>query len=126
MIGSICVSRWLIPRKTSPLTRQCTKTFDRLNAVLPGVAFVGVYGSTEGGNFVMTTSSGEEERERPGTIGRPLFSFDVAILDPSDVELGPGQEGELGVRGPSTMTEYWKLPDATAETLRNGWLHTGT
>jgi len=54
---------------------------------------------------------------RPGT--------DVRVLDSTDRELPPGQVGEVCVRGGAVMLGYWNRPDATAETLRNGWLHTG-
>jgi len=99
-------------------------TLDRLAEVLPDAHFRGIYGSTEAGNFV-TVSSAHDERARPGTIGRPLFGFDAAILGDDDRHLPPGEEGELGLRGPSTMLGYWNLPDATAVALANGWLHTG-
>ncbi len=103
---------------------ESSKTLDLLEEMLPGARFAGIYGSTEAGNFV-TVSSGDEERARPGTIGRPLIGFDATILGEDDSHLGPGEEGELGLRGASTMLGYWNLPAATAETLRNGWLHTG-
>ena len=71
-------------------------------------------------------SSADEERERPGTIGRPLFGFDVAILGDGDRHLPVGEPRASSVlRGPSTMLGYWKLPEATEEALRSGWLHTG-
>ncbi len=100
------------------------KTLDLLEEILPGAAFRGIYGSTEAGNFT-TVSTAAQERARPGTIGRPLPGFDVAVLGPDDEPLPPGTEGELGLRGASTMLGYWNLPDATAATLRHGWLHTG-
>lgn len=83
-----------------------------------GCDYRGVYGSTEAGNFV-TVSTLAEELDRPGTVGRPLPAFDVAIEAP------PGEPGELLVRGPSVMASYANLPEATAETLRDGLLHTG-
>jgi acyl-CoA synthetase (AMP-forming)/AMP-acid ligase II len=103
---------------------ETLKTLDLLGEVLPDAQFKGIYGSTEAGNFV-TVSTADDERARPGTIGRPLFGFDVAILGEGDHQLPLGEEGELGLRGPSTMIGYWNLPDATAETLAHGWLHTG-
>lgn len=97
---------------------------DRLAQVLPGARFFGIYGSTEAGNYT-TLSTGDDERERPGTIGRPLMGFDVAVLDQDDREVPVGEAGELCVRGPSTMLGYWNLPEATEAALRSGWLHTG-
>ncbi|MDN3355864.1 AMP-binding protein [Actinomadura sp. DC4] len=80
-----------------------------------GCDYRGVYGSTEAGNFV-AVSTLAEELERPGTVGRPLPAFDIAI------EASPGEPGELLVRGPSMMAGYANLP---GEGLRDGWLHTG-
>ena len=61
-----------------------------------------------------------------GTVGVPFPSTDVRIVDPaSDEEVPPGTEGEMLIRGPQVMQGYWKRPEDTAKTLRDGWLHTG-
>jgi fatty-acyl-CoA synthase len=57
--------------------------------------------------------------------GKPLAGVEVRILDPDDREVPRGQTGELCIRGPIVMDGYWQRPEQTAETLRNGWLHTG-
>ncbi|HBW34953.1 long-chain fatty acid--CoA ligase [Desulfosporosinus sp. BICA1-9] len=64
---------------------------------------------------------------RAGSIGFPFPDTDCAIMDleTGDRELPVGEIGELCVRGPQVMLGYWEKPEATAETLRNGWLHTG-
>ena len=49
----------------------------------------------------------------------------MKILDDDDREVKQGEAGEICVRAPHVMAEYWKRPDATAETLKNGWVHTG-
>jgi acyl-CoA synthetase (AMP-forming)/AMP-acid ligase II len=97
---------------------------EEMRELVPHVEFAGIYGSTEAGNFVTVTTRAEEV-SRPGTVGRPLIGFRAAVVDPDDRPLGPGEAGELALRGTSVMSEYWRLPDATAETLRRGWLHTG-
>ena len=54
-----------------------------------------------------------------------MAGVEVAIVDAQDRELPRGQGGQICVRGPSVMKGYWERPEATAETLRGGWLHTG-
>ncbi|OLN30939.1 long-chain-fatty-acid--CoA ligase [Desulfosporosinus metallidurans] len=62
-----------------------------------------------------------------GSIGLPLPDTDYVIMDleTGDREIPVGEIGELCVRGPQVMKGYWKKPLETAETMRNGWLHTG-
>jgi acyl-CoA synthetase (AMP-forming)/AMP-acid ligase II len=63
--------------------------------------------------------------ERFASAGFARPGMDVRVLDAQDRELPPGEVGEVCVRGPAVMLGYWNRPEATAETLRNGWLHTG-
>ena len=60
-----------------------------------------------------------------GSIGLPVPSTDVRIVDDEDKDVPPGEPGELCIRGPQVMTGYWQRADATDEVLKNGWLHTG-
>ncbi|MBY4887605.1 long-chain-fatty-acid--CoA ligase FadD [Pantoea sp. DY-15] len=60
-----------------------------------------------------------------GSIGLPVPSTDVRIVDDEDKDVVPGEPGELCIRGPQVMTGYWQRADATDEVLKNGWLHTG-
>ncbi len=62
---------------------------------------------------------------RLGSAGRELNLVQIKIVDPDGNEVPPDTPGEEIVRGDSVMKGYWKLPDATAETIVNGWLHTG-
>jgi long-chain acyl-CoA synthetase len=64
-------------------------------------------------------------RERVQSVGFPRTDVEVRVVDDADRELPPGEVGEVVVRGDVVMAGYWKQPDATAETLRGGWLHTG-
>jgi len=65
------------------------------------------------------------DSERLASCGHVRSGMEVAILDAEDRPLGAGGIGEICVRGPAMMKGYWQRPEATAETLRNGWLHTG-
>jgi acyl-CoA synthetase (AMP-forming)/AMP-acid ligase II len=61
-----------------------------------------------------------------GSVGRPLPGTEVKVVDPaSGEEVGAGEVGEFVVRGPQVMQGYWNAPEQTAQTLRDGWLHTG-
>jgi long-chain acyl-CoA synthetase len=82
------------------------------------------YGLTEASPVTHVNPPGA--RNRPGTIGIPLPDTEAKVIDPdTGEELGDGAVGELLVRGPQVMKGYYNNPDATAEVLRDGWLHTG-
>jgi long-chain acyl-CoA synthetase len=64
-------------------------------------------------------------RERLGSAGRPYACGEVIVADPQDAPLATGASGEILCRGAVVMAGYWRDDNATATTLRNGWLHTG-
>ncbi|MGM0425803.1 MAG: class I adenylate-forming enzyme family protein [Thermodesulfobacteriota bacterium] len=82
-----------------------------------------IMGQTE--TSILLWASEEASLRKPGTVGRPVFHGEVAIMDPQGILLPPGEVGEIVIRGSIMMTEYWQDPEKTAETIRNGWLHTG-
>jgi long-chain acyl-CoA synthetase len=59
------------------------------------------------------------------SVGFPRIGIEVRVVDADDRVLPDGEAGEIIVRGPTVMSEYLNRPEATAETLRGGWLHTG-
>ena len=63
--------------------------------------------------------------DRLASVGLPRTDVEVRIFDDEDRELPTGEIGEVVVRGDVVMAGYWNQPEATAETLRGGWLHTG-
>ena len=62
---------------------------------------------------------------KTGSTGVTMSGIEVKIFDHEDKELPPGEQGEIVIKGPNVMVGYYKNPEATAETLRRGWLHTG-
>jgi acyl-CoA synthetase (AMP-forming)/AMP-acid ligase II len=58
-------------------------------------------------------------------VGKPLANVEVRICREDGSECQPGEEGEITVRGPNVMLGYWRDPERTGETLRDGWLWTG-
>jgi long-chain acyl-CoA synthetase len=88
-----------------------------------GVAILEGYGLTEGA--CTSTLNPFWGPRKIGSIGPAIRGQDVAVLDAEDNEVTPGERGELCLRGPNIMMGYLGNPDATAEALRGGWLHTG-
>ena len=71
-------------------------------------------------------SSNRPDRERrPGSVGVPIDGVQIRIVDENGAEVPIGARGEIVIRGPNVMKGYWGRPDATAETIRDGWFHTG-
>ena len=64
-------------------------------------------------------------RDHMQSVGTPRTDVEVRVVDDEDNELPVGEIGEIVVRGDVVMVGYWNQPEASAETLRNGWLHTG-
>jgi long-chain acyl-CoA synthetase len=64
-------------------------------------------------------------RDRMQSVGLPRTDVQVRVVDGDDRELPAGEAGEVVVRGDVVMAGYWNQPEASAETLRGGWLHTG-
>ncbi|MGH2494789.1 MAG: long-chain-fatty-acid--CoA ligase [Ktedonobacteraceae bacterium] len=60
-----------------------------------------------------------------GSVGKPVSGVELRIVDENDQDVPIGEVGEIIARGPNIMKGYYNMPDATATTLRNGWLHTG-
>ncbi|WP_187969048.1 class I adenylate-forming enzyme family protein [Aquibium microcysteis] len=62
---------------------------------------------------------------RMRSCGMPVYNEEARIVAPDGSACPPGEVGELVVRGPMVMKEYWNLPEETAKALRDGWMHTG-
>lgn len=82
------------------------------------------YGLTEFGPNVFSLNEADSRRKM-GSIGFPNFYIDAKVVNESGSEVAPDEVGELVLRGPTAMSGYWNNPKATAEIMRDGWLHTG-
>lgn len=90
-----------------------------------GISVRELYGMTETGGWATMNRTGAT---RFGSVGRPRESVEVSIRDEQGNPLGANEKGEVVVRAqPSDkfFTGYWNNPEATASTLKNGWLYTG-
>jgi len=89
-----------------------------------GVDFKVGYGLTEApvNNFWLPP---EDVHRKPESVGVPLFHIDMDVVREDGSSCDPDEEGELVIRGPHVIPGYWKKPEETAATIRDGWLHTG-
>ncbi|HEX6160712.1 MAG TPA: long-chain-fatty-acid--CoA ligase, partial [Thermoanaerobaculia bacterium] len=92
-----------------------------------GCAFAQIYGLTETGNTAVCLPPSEHVigNERLKAAGRPYPGFELKIIDSEGNVLPPREVGEVCIKTPAHMLEYWGLPEATARTLVDGWLHSG-
>lgn len=102
----------------------------RVDEVLPELRMVQGYGQTETSPMLTTLRPERHVFEGPlagktKSAGQAIPGTDLAIMDPEGRILGRGEIGEICARGPNIMQGYWNLPEQTAETIRDGWIHTG-
>jgi long-chain acyl-CoA synthetase len=103
----------------APLAPQTATEIERR---IPGVTIRQGYGLTETAALIATNPAGHE---KPGSVGVPIPGAEVRIVDEEDRALAVGEIGEICCRSPAVMRGYWRSPVLTAETIRDGWLHTG-
>ena len=96
----------------------------RIKRAFPKAVPSNGYGLTET-SAVTTTNSGPDYERKSESIGLATPVSDVRTVDDQGRVLPPGQIGELCVRGPNVVKGYWRNPKATADAIRDGWLHTG-
>lgn len=82
------------------------------------------YGLTEFGPNVFSLNQ-EDSRRKMGSIGFPNFYIEARVVNELGQEMPDGEVGELILKGPVAMSGYWGNAKATADTIREGWLHTG-
>lgn len=105
------------------LLRECIKVF--------GCDFVQGYGQTES-TMALSFLTAEDHRRalagQPGLLrscGRAVFATQLKVVNDKGEDCAAGEVGEILAKGPQVMQAYWQRPEATAETIVDGWLHTG-
>jgi long-chain acyl-CoA synthetase len=103
----------------APLAPEVEAEFRRR---VPSAAVRQGYGMTETAALI---AANPVSAGKPGSVGRPVPGTELEIRDTDGRPLPTGEIGEICCRSPGVMRGYWHAPDATAEALRGGWLHTG-
>jgi long-chain acyl-CoA synthetase len=97
-----------------------------------GLVFAQGYGMTEAAPILTTLPQWDhivdgtpEQVRRLSSCGKQVLGVEVRVVNAKGEDVKPGEIGEVVARGPNVMQGYWHMPEATAETLKDGWLHTG-
>lgn len=121
-ISSLRVMSYAGSPMPEQVLRRCIAKF--------GNVFVQGYGLTEAAPVVAALTAEDHAVEGPRakllrSAGKEALIVEVRVVDAEGHPVEPGARGEVVVRGPNIMMGYWKRPELTASTLRDGWLHTG-
>jgi long-chain acyl-CoA synthetase len=103
----------------APLPEEARREFEKR---VPTATIYEGYGCTESATIISANPYGAR---RVGSVGLPVAGCEVSIQDDFGQVLPAGQDGEICARSPGVMTGYWHTPDAAANVLAGGWLHTG-
>jgi acyl-CoA synthetase (AMP-forming)/AMP-acid ligase II len=116
------LSHWrIIEMGAQPIPSSLVERWKRH---FPNMAFNNTYGLSESSG-PGTINLGLGNERKMGAIGKPGVLWDARLVDDKDEDVAHGAVGEIIVKGMGVMKEYYKNPELTAQTLRNGWLHTG-
>jgi len=88
------------------------------------IPVIQIYGSTETSPIAIHHTA-YDAMARPGSAGKPAMHCEIRLVDEFGRDVAEGERGEILVRGPNVMIEYWNNPDATAAALVDGWHYTG-
>lgn len=122
------ISRADFPKLRRLIYGGAPMPYEKIRQVLTffGPVLGTTYGQTEAPQ-ILTVMRAEDftEPARWASVGATTWFSDVAIMSPEGHPLPAGEIGEVVARGDLLMTGYWNLPEKTAETIVDGWLHTG-
>jgi acyl-CoA synthetase (AMP-forming)/AMP-acid ligase II len=110
--------RWCMSG-AAPVPVALIETYAKL-----GIEIHQIYGLTESCGPACLIDA-ENALVKVGSTGKAFFHTDIRVVDDAGKDCAPNESGEVLVRGPHVMRGYWNRPDATAETIVDGWLHTG-
>jgi len=96
----------------------------KIEEMFPGRTPSNGYGMTETSS-VTTMNMGVDYLRHPDSVGVPVPVCDLKVVDEQERALPAGQVGELWIKGPNVVKEYWHKPEASASTFTDGWVHTG-
>jgi long-chain acyl-CoA synthetase len=99
-------------------------TLARVRRILPNVSFVNLYGLTETGAG-LCSSNACDAIELPGSIGRPIPTTEVRLLDDAGDPVGSRVDGRLFIRSPHMLSGYWAHGRLVPANLEDGWIETG-
>ena len=129
LFNALCQERWFLDHPPAYLRASVAGGMALHNAVaerweeITGTPIVEGYGLTESSPVLAFNPLGGHVK--PGTVGIPLPGTVLRCADADGADVAPGEPGELCARGPQVMAGYWRQPDETAATLRDGELRTG-
>jgi fatty-acyl-CoA synthase len=89
-----------------------------------GIPVIQIYGCTESGPIAIHQVI-ESAHKTSGSVGRPAMYCDIRLVDDVGNAVRDGEAGEVLIRGPNILKEYWRDPEATAAALQGGWFRTG-
>ncbi len=110
--------RWIMTG-AAPVPVSLTQAYTDM-----GINILQVYGLTESCGPACLMDS-ESALARPESTGKSFFHTEVRVVNEAGEDCAPGEPGEVLVGGKHIMREYWNNPEATAETIKDGWLYTG-
>lgn len=96
----------------------------RIMEHFPNAGLYDAFGQTEM-SPVTTCLHPEDTLRKPESVGRPVINVEVRVVDDKMNDVPVGEIGEIVYRGPTTMKEYYKNPEATEEVFNGGWFHSG-